>query len=124
MKYTVAALAVLLLVTTAAIGQQYQSPFPQAANPSLTTNTALETSPSADRRYDLPPSMAANQSSITTAPIVDRSYEDNVAAFPNAANPTLAFGTSSTASEMSPTADDSLRHDMVAPFPTAANPSR
>jgi hypothetical protein len=39
MKTTIGVFAVLMLVTTFAIGQQYQEPFPQSANPALANGT-------------------------------------------------------------------------------------
>ncbi len=112
MKTTIGVFAVLLLVTTFAIGQQYQEPFPQSANPALANGTVRGSSASVNA--DLPSSMAVNQSSMAA----DR--PDNPALgspFPSASNPSLGR---STADQMSPDEHDA---DSGSPFPSAANPS-
>ncbi len=112
MKTTIGAVAVLLLTTTLAIGQQYQEAFPQSANPALANGTAGESSASVNA--GLPPSMSVSQSSINA----DR--PDNPALgspFPSASNPSLGR---SAAGQMSP---DEHVADSGSPFPNAANPS-
>jgi hypothetical protein len=122
MKLTVRVLAVLLLVTTVAISQESQSPFPKAANPSLATTA--DTSPVAmdqRQRVDLPPSMAANQS-ITTAEVsVGFDQIDSPSPFPVAANPSLATGT--TPETLPSVLERHHKVDNESPFPMAANPS-
>jgi len=112
----VGVLAVLLLVSTVALGQQYQTPFPQAANPALANGTAEQSSPSLVR--ELPSSMAANQSS-TDEEAGRRANANSGSPFPSVANPSQWTGTSDTTS---PSFED--RHDSGSPFPSAANPSR
>jgi cytoskeletal protein RodZ len=123
MKCTVVVLAVLLLVTGVAIGQQSQSSFPMAANPSLATDTSAETSPivEVDRHHELPSSMAVNQASTTTelSPSVVGYTGDNESSFPAAANPSI---TTSTTSETSISVVE-RRHNESS-FPAEANPSR
>jgi hypothetical protein len=112
MKTTIGVLAVLSLVTTLAIGQQYQETFPQSANPALANGTAWE--PSASVNADLPASMAANLSSMNA----DRSDKADLGSpFPSVANPSLGRG---TAGQMSP---DEHNADSGSPFPNTANPS-
>ena len=132
MKTTIGVFAVLLLVTTFAIGQQYQEPFPQSANPALANGTVRGSSASVNA--DLPSSMAVNQSSMAA----DR--PDNPALglpFPQSANPALANGTvrGSPASvnadlpslmainQSSMAADRPDNPALGSPFPSAANPS-
>jgi hypothetical protein len=114
-KSVVGVLAVLLLVSTVALSQEYQTPFPQAANPALTNGTAEQSSSSSVS--ELPSSMAANQSS--TSEKVSASVAISGSPFPQAANPSLGTGTSETTS-----ASFEDRHDSGSPFPSAANPSR
>jgi hypothetical protein len=118
MKTTVGVLAVLLLVSTLAIGQQYQPlPFPQEANTALAGSPADETSPSlvdADR----PASMASDQA----IPLAFSDRQDNPALgspFPSAANPSQG---SSSEDQMAPSFDE--HNSLGSPFPGAANPSR
>ena len=118
MKSMVGLLAVLLLVSTVALGQEYQTPFPQTANPALRNGMAEQSSPSLVR--ELPSSIAANQSNTSdaTSPSFADRY-DSGSPFPSAANPSLGAGTSDTTS---PSFED--RHDSGSPFPSVANPSR
>lgn len=120
MKTTIGAFAVLLFVTTLAIGQ-YQEPFPQSANPALSNGKTEESSPSV--KANLPPSMAANQSG--TFEVMSPSFADQRdkaylgSPFPSTANPSLARG---SAGELSPAI---VHHtiDKGSPFPSVANPS-
>jgi hypothetical protein len=109
MKITSTVFAALLLVTTAAVGQQhasYAEPFPQSANPAL-ANGAAEQSSSASS-VDLPASMASRSATYTHD-------ADLGSPFPQAANPSLE----STGDQMSQ--DNNL--DLGSPFPSVANPS-
>jgi hypothetical protein len=81
MKSMVGLLASLLLVSTVAFGQQYETPFPQAANPALTNGAGDSSSAPAVR--ELPSSMAANQSSTDE----EMSPSFTGSPFPSAANP-------------------------------------
>jgi hypothetical protein len=115
MKSAVGALAVLLLVSALAIGQQHSSyaePFPQSANPALANGTADESSPSVNA--GLPSSMAINQSVFAGS-----NRADLGSPFPQAANPSLVNGTAGGSSP-------SIGHSTAeggSPFPSAANPS-
>ena len=85
MKITSGVFAVLLLVTTVAVGQQhasYAEPFPQSANPVLANGSAEESSPAVNA--DVPSSMASNQSGTYAG------RSDDVALgspFPSVSNP-------------------------------------
>jgi hypothetical protein len=120
MKCIVGALTVLVLLTTLAIGQQ--SPFPAAANPSLENNTNADISV-ADRRQDLPPAMAANQSGTYTEispSVADRANNESL--FPSAANPSLANNTND---EPSPSdVDRSYEENSGLSFAAAASLAR
>ena len=116
MKQSVGVFAALLLVTTVALGQQYQTlPFPQAANPVIANGTAEKTSPSV--KVNVPFSMAVK----TTKEIApSRNQFDSGSPFPSAANPSLANG----AGEEKSLSSGHLNVDNGSPFPSAANPSK
>jgi hypothetical protein len=116
MKSSVGVLAVLLFVTTLAMGQQYQPlPFPQAANPALANGAAEESAPAVG--VDLPSFLATNQSGA----YADRRGKAELGSpFPQAANPALA---NPAAGESSLSIGHSTA-DGGSPFPSAANPSR
>jgi hypothetical protein len=115
MKSVIGMLAVLLLATTVAFGEQNQPlPFPQAANPALANGGASQASPAIVG--EVPSSMAANQSN---------SYADwsgpatNGSPFPSAANPALGRSEYDLSSP-----SFQAQHSNGSPFPSAANPSR
>jgi hypothetical protein len=109
MKYALGVFALLLFVTTLALGQSYQPlPFPQEAN------TALQAG-SADPSANMPSSMAANQESYTFTGEGDRVNLGSE--FPSIANPVLGRDSA----EMAPAWGE--QHDLGSPFPSAANPS-
>jgi hypothetical protein len=119
MNRMIGALAVLLLVTAVAMGQQ--SPFPSAANPSLEPNTNQESAVTL-QRVELPASMAAN----TSYPVTEWRYEfrndfANESQFPTAANPSLTTGTNTDMPTV--IVEQSSRIDSESSFPQAANPS-
>ena len=113
MKTTLATLVVLLFVTTMAMGQNAQLPFPQAANPALENGTyvpAVVYTP-----QNTPSSMAANVG------ITSRDNKiDTGSPFPMDANPSLGSATVG----QTPSFDE--RHSKIetgSPFPMAADPS-
>ncbi|MGC2209489.1 MAG: hypothetical protein WA532_05180 [Candidatus Korobacteraceae bacterium] len=113
MKYVLGVFALLLLVSTLALGQSYQPlPFPQEAN------TALQGGPDNEMAPDvnLPSSMAANQGEEVFI------YHGGGTAlgspFPSAANPSLDR---SNADETTPSWREERR--LGSPFPAAANPA-
>ncbi len=106
MKSTIAMLAVLLFVTTMAVGQN-ALPFPQAANPALASG-AIAVPPT------LPSAMAANTSA--KVPLTSTSLP-----FPMAGNPSLGFHPSAEASF---TGEQRHAIDNGSPFPMAADPSQ
>lgn len=118
MRHPIGVLAALLLVTTMALGQQYQTlPFPQAANPSIAKGVAEQTS--ASLRVNVPPSMAVNN---TSKEVASHRQFDPGSPFPSTANPSLANGAGEETSLSS-----EYRHlniDVGSPFPSSANPSK
>jgi hypothetical protein len=126
MKLTLGLLTLLLLVTTAALGQQYQPlPFPQAANPSLDSSYYEETSPS--DQSELPSAMASNQASDISFSIEDSHREgyrfDTGSPFPASADPALSRGSDRDRkfSDVDVDSDDWHDNNPGSPFPTAAN---
>jgi hypothetical protein len=113
-------LAVLLFVTTIAMGQNSQLPFPQAANPALQEGTYAPVVVFTPQ--NTPSSMAANVGGTTAAPMIAYRGDDidNGSPFPTAANPSLGAGTN-----MENPSLEERRHkaDSGSPFPAAADPS-
>lgn len=114
MKYLLGAFALVLLVSTLALGQSYQPlPFPQEANTALQGNPYNEMAPDVNE----PSSMASNQGEE-----VFIFHGSNLALgspFPSAANPSLGR---STADETTPSWRE--QRELGSPFPAAANPAR
>ncbi len=113
MKTMFGVLAALLFVTTLALGQQSELPFPQGANPALQNGAYA---PAVAEQGNLPASMAANQS--FQASFLERrpAVADTPLPFPMAADPSpnKNVGTSPSSER---------EFDSGLPFPLAANPS-
>ena len=114
MKYVLGVFALLLLVSTLALGQSYQPlPFPAEANTALQGNPYNEMAPTVTE----PSSMAANQGEEIF--IYHGSGTALGSPFPSAANPSLGR---STADESTPSWRE--ERSLGSPFPAAANPAR
>ncbi len=114
MKSVLGVLGAFLLVTTLAVGQQSDLPFPQGANPALQNDTYA---PAVADQRNLPTSMAFNQSSPTAYP----GRHDNIATgspFPMDADPSPNKNNGIT-----PSFERSNEFDPGSPFPTAAAPA-
>jgi hypothetical protein len=119
MKLTLGLLTLLLLVSTAALAQQYQPlPFPQAANPSLSNFNYEETFPS--DRSELPSAMTSNQVSDISFSIEESHSFDSGSAFPASADPALSRENEKF-SDVDVDSDDWHDNNPGSPFPTAAN---
>ncbi len=113
MKTMLGVLAALLFVTTLALGQQSNLPFPQGANPALQNGVYA---PAVAEQSNLPASMAINQS-VPASFLERRPTADTGSPFPIAADPSpnKNVGTSPSSER---------EFDTGSPFPIAADPSR
>lgn len=117
MKTIFGVLASVLLVTTLAFGQQWDSnlPFPQGANPALQNGTYA---PAVANQNNLPPSMATNQNFPVIYPQRHNAIETG-SPFPTAADP------STNTNNDIPTSIEGRNFELQtgSPFPMAAAPS-
>jgi hypothetical protein len=120
MKSTVTMLAVLLFMTTMALAQNSQLPFPQGANPALENGPWVPAAVYTPQNS--PSAMAANVGGATVeiAPFAAHQSNkfDTGSPFPTAANP-------SQGAPIEATFVEERRHeaDTGSPFPMAADPS-
>ncbi len=114
MKSTVTMLAVLLFMTTMAMAQNSQLPFPQGANPALENGPWVPAAIYANS----PSAMASNVGGAAVGTAYQTNKIDTGSPFPTAANPSQ--GTPIQAPFV-----EERRHkaDTGSPFPMAADPS-